>query len=657
MRPQINRLPPDAPKGLAGQAIDRARPLQFHLDGREIHGFHGDTVLSAVLATGIDTSGVHRGHRLALSPSAAPAIAYAGQTGDHARALPMARTPALHGAEFVTLAGRPPWSISRLFQPGRTLGLDLDDPLAFDRPWLGAERTKVEERDVVVVGGGVAGLSAALTAARAGQAVTLVEASPQLGGCSGLFGTQDGEDAPEVAMARLASEVDANPAIAVHLSTEVFALRQGLVRAHRMDISEGTAKGAVIDIEAPRIVLATGANERLPIFAGNRLPGVSGTLDTYELASRYGVWPGRSLVVATASNASYRLAVLAHDVGVAVHAILDGRPHPSSRFIDFAKAYGIHQMTAAQPHAVQANKAGSRLSIEVDGSMALATERLVACGGWQPDLTLWHIAGGASRWNEQLGRIEATEALNGIALAGSAAGYRTRQGCIQSGADAVDALLGRDRRPVADPVIDPLYETPDAILADANERTASTPTYLDSGMSLLTRPAPPRKRWYDVFRATKTAELPALSEASHPLTLGTIAAGVALGLIPARSAGIVAQERVAFFPLAEHGAGEPHSAPEPPEAAEIPEFLQDRFGPDAGLRSIAAEDGRRLSAGSLIFADADTRNPLVALGVVLRANGAAATALVSSQACQNHGGLFVRDHGQYVAIALEPISA
>lgn len=652
MRPQINRLPADTPKGLAGGAIDRARPVHFHLDGRLVTGYAGDTVLSAVLASGMDTLGTHLDQRIGLTHAASPAISHAALAADPQRALAMERTPALDGAEFVTLAGRQPWSWARLFQPGRSLGLNLDDPHTLERPWQAIDGTRQAARDVVIVGGGVAGLSAALTAARAGLAVALIEASPVLGGYSGLFGTQDGEDTPEAAMARLAGEVQANPAIAVHLASEVFSLRRGLVRAHRIVSADGTAQGSVIDIPADRIVLATGAGERLPLFAGNRLPGVSSALETYELASRYGIWFGRSLVLATASNAPYRLAILARDIGIAVETILDSRPHPNSRFIDFAKAYGIRQLTGALPVEVHANKAGSRLAIHADRGDPFATEHFVACGGWQPNLTLWHIAGGGSRWNPASHRIEPMGTLDGIALAGSAAGYLTRQGCIQSGADAIDALLGRERRPVADPIIDPLYETPDGTLDDEKERTTASITYLDAGSSLLTRPTPAPRRWRDAFRPTKIPELPALSEASQPLTLGTIAAGVTLGLIPPQSAGVVAQERVALIPLTHEALSESPAPALPATDDDIPDFLQDRFGPDARVETILPQDDRRLDPGALIFTDADVLEPLSAVGVVLRTTPKGIRALLDIDAI--HGGrtLFVHDHGQWVPIGL-----
>src|SRR5690606_29467492 len=123
---------------------------------------------------------------------------------------------------------------------------------------------------------------------------------------------------------------------------------------------------------------------------------------------------------------------------------------------------------------------------------------LIVCGGWQPDLTLWHIAGGASRWNKARHRLEAIGELEAIALAGSAAGFLTRRGCIPSGADAVDALPGRPRKPVDDHLIDPLYETPDATTPIAG-LVDGAPTYLDAGAEFLTRPQPQPKSWTNIF--------------------------------------------------------------------------------------------------------------------------------------------------------------
>src|SRR5690606_38211865 len=177
-------------------------------------------------------------------------------------------------------------------------------------------------------------------------------------------------------------------------------------------------------------------------------------------------------------------------------------------------------------------------------------------------------------------RLEAAGELDGIALAGSAAGYVTRHGCVQSGADAVDQLLGRPRQRVEDRRIDPLYETPDApAFIGPAPPEASAPVYLDGGASLLQRPAPPRQSWSRLWHRSAPRGLGALSEAPQPLTIGIVAAGVDLGLVPPASAGIVAQERVALVPLAGQAADILEEAPA--AAAGVPAYLAGRFGADA----------------------------------------------------------------------------
>ena len=648
MRPQHNRLPADARRGFAGSAIDRSRPLQFRLDGRQIAGFWGDTVLSAALASGIDTLGQHLGGPVGLSLRSAPAIRHASHADDPQHALPMSRTPAVDGAEFVTHGLASVGPLARLFQAGRTLGLQLDQQGGLKSPWRSLSGTVEPGGDVIVIGGGVAGLSAALVAVRAGLQVTLIEASPYLGGQSGLFGTQEGEDSPEESMMRLANEVQANPAVKVILCAKAISMRQGRVRVHHVETISGLPRSRVVDLDAQRIVVATGALERLPLFAGNRLPGVVTTLDAYELAYRFGIWPGHSAVVATASNFAYRLAMLASDVGIAVKRIVDARAAPASRFIEFSRAYGIVQAPGTIPAAATFGRGGEALSIELDGSSAipLSADRLLVSGGWQPDLTLWHVAGGGSRWHGDRHRLEAHGMLDGIALAGSAAGLLTRRGCIQSGADAIDALLGRPRHVVEDPVIDPLYETPDAPCPVGPVRR-DLETYLDGGQQLLTRPHPPRHRWPFSTKA-QARTVVALSEAPQPLGISEVAAGVDLQLIPQEAAGVVAQERVALVPLA-LPAVDVTSETSLPAADHVPRYLDGRFGPDAQVVLLVPDEPRRFEPGALIYRTADADQPLLAIGVVLRQVETGAMALLAKPASQAGQAVSIRDHSRAVS--------
>lgn len=637
MRDNPNRLGTEADHLLQGSAIDRSRPLRFRLNGREISGFVGDTVLSAVLASGIDTVGKRGGVPLALSAHHAPAITFTALARDLQRALPMERTPATDGADYVTLGRRQKRSaLARLLRRGgESLGLDLDQPDPLPRPWLGMPGEVGPATDLIVVGAGVAGMAAALAAARRGRRVVLIEAAPLLGGHARLFGTQEGEETPDHNIARLAELIGKTEAITVLTSAEVFGLRPGVVRLHQVEMRDGAPAGRVIDIRAPHIVLATGTLELLPVFPGNRLPGIMGTLEAFDLAHHYGVWAGGSALFATSSSPAYRLAMLAKDAGILVPRIIDSRPRPQSRFIEFSKAYGI--TLASGTVAASAAPGPKRQGLLLRPRLAMEgfsqpepvqlVDRVITCGGWQPDLTLWHMAGGESAWNAAHARLEPRNGPPGIALAGSAAGWFTRRACLASGDDAVDALLGRERHPIDDPLIDPLYETPDgpAPIGDLPEADGP-PAFLAAGQHYLERPRPVRSRWPGWLPFAPRQAGWSLADTPQPLALADIVSGVQLGAIPASSAGIVAQERVAMVGITDvdHGTAERPTAPLPLP----PPYLAGRFA-GAELWVVKPDEKRALEPGTLIHADADTTDPLHAIGVVVRNINGTAIALAA----------------------------
>ncbi|MDV3251533.1 FAD-dependent oxidoreductase [Devosia sp. BK] len=642
MRPQISRLPANTAKGLAGSQIDRTRPIEFRIQGRMVSAFEGDTVLTALLASGIDTIGTHHGQPIGLRHGAAPAIAYAGAAATPELALPMDRVPARGGADYVFVApGKKSGLITRLFQGGRTLGLTLDDHnRSLVRPWRSLVGRTEPGVDVLLIGGGVAGMSAALTAARAGLSVTLVEESPMLGGHSGLFGTQDGDATPEDHVALLVTEIKSHAAITVRTHSEAFAIVPGLVRVHQIDISGGLVTGKVLDLPARYIILATGSIERLPVIPGNRRPGVIGAQEAYELAQRYGIWSGHSVMVATSANPAYRLATLLAETGIALDRITDGRDQASSRYIEFSKAYGFRLFPGTVPKSIAT--ADGQLAIDLAHGDAVRVDRLILSGGWQPDLTLWHMAGGHSRWNANAERLEPIGTLDTIALAGAAAGYLTRQGCVTSGVAAINHLLGRAGPGVDDPVISALYETPDRQMC-ALEAPDANPAYLDAEASLVVRPTPQPQHWLSKITDRQGSTSGLLAEWPQPLSISAISSGVALGLIPPESAGVVAQERVALIPLSHQDAADISA---PSETKSVPDYLQGRFGTDAIVVQLDQPEARRTDSGALIFLDHDTTNPQHAVGVVLRMQNERIEALLAAAHAQPGVRLVVRDLGQ-----------
>lgn len=626
---QVNRLPADAAHGFGGGALDRSKPLSFRVDGRSIEGFAGDTVLTALLANGIDSVGTHANTPIALDERAAPLLSPRGEPG---LVVPADRIPATAGLDLVsggsgeTSRGFLSKLLSGLSAKSGPLALKLDDlpPV----PWLDRDPDATLQADVLVVGGGVAGLSAA---ASASGTVILAERRTWLGGDARYFGTTGDEEAPEKAIARLTAGLKAQ----VLLGTDVFALTGTTALAHQVQVVDGKLTARAVEIAAKRIILATGAFERLPLFAGNRLPGVVGAIGAFHRADRHGVWLGKRALFSTPSGHGYRLALLAKDAGVSVQRIADTRLGPNSRFIDFCKASGVSFTNGLVPQsAVQVKgkpglTVGFAVAIEgIKQETALTeTDQFVAGGALQPDLSLWLHAGGPTRWDGT--RLSASGDLPGVTLAGSAAGYRSITACIASGKFAATGKPAT----IDDPDIDAIYETPDAATPVAPTVDPRLPAYLDGGPLFAVRPAD-----------TESFALPSA------LGLGELAAAVQLGVIPAASAGSVAAERgVAGADIVDTG----WRVKQVEASTELPAFLTGRFGPKPQPCVVTSADARYFERGSLIFLGSAIQDPLQAVGAIVGPapnRGVGGLALIEREASKGETRLFVRDAGSVVPI-------
>lgn len=582
---QPHRLAADASHQFGGIALDRSKPLQFRLDGRRIDGFAGDTVLSAVLASGIDTYGRFADHALALTDQFYPLV-----TDKAGAPLPINRLAAVEGADLTTLGRRKRFSLAR----GSSLNHVIDG--APEVPWLRDEPAETLTTDLLIVGGGVAGLAAAAAAMQAGHSVIIAERRPWLGGDARYFGAVGDEASPETVTNELIAKLTSKPGVTVMTHAEIFALHGSMARLHR--VVDG--RGLVTAITAKRIILATGSLQRLPVFAGNRLPGVMSAIGAYHLAKRYGVAPGRSAIVATQSNYGYRLAMRINDAGVAVGRIADPRVNPQSRFVDFAKASGLRLGGGQIPISAVPASHGLHVSFAAFGMASVPTgfdtDALIVSGPFQPDLALWMLSGGRTAWVE--GKLLSRGSVEHVALAGAAAGYRSMAACLASGRAAVAEMFGDVAEDITDTEIGAPYETPEErnIIAPP---IAGAPTFLDSGTSLIVRAVGGGKP------ATRHAQAP---------SIGDVAASVELDLTSSADAGAVAEERGA--PGGDLTASEckPAAATRPEDT---PQWLATRFAKAERVHLIV--DGkRRFERGALVYANTSPADPMLAIGVIER---------------------------------------
>ena len=436
-----------------GTWIDRTRALRFTFNGREVQGFAGDTVASALLAQGIQHVGrsfkLHRPRGIfscgVEEPSALLDIGTGGWHTPNTRATDIAARTSLQartgnawpslGFDVAALNDRLSawlpagfyyktfmWPHWHLFEPTirRMAGLghaaDAPDPDRYDEVSVQVE--------VLVVGGGAAGLQAAVAAARTGRQVMLLEGDARLGGWLGTQAAQAG---------RLQTLTDAVAALAVDVhtrTTTVGLYDHGLVTAvqslQSADQSEG-APGPVPNqvrqrlwkIRARQIVLATGAFERPMLFPDNDRPGVMLAAAVERYVSHYGVACGQRVLIAAACDSAYGVAQSLIDAGIEVVGIVDRR---AAQDIRGSLPNGVAQFAGSAIVAVEGRRAVTGVRIAGATHRRFDVDLIASAGGFTPNVNLFSQAGGRLQWQADSAMFVPRSGPESVAAVGACAG-------------------------------------------------------------------------------------------------------------------------------------------------------------------------------------------------------------------------------------------
>ena len=486
----------------AGGRIDRARRLRFRFDGRAFEGCAGDTLASALLANGIHLVGrslkYHRPRGILAAGADEPNAIVA--VGDGARYTPNLRATqielydgliAVSQNRFPSLAFDvgafagifapllPAGFYYKTFMWPRAAWHKLYEPAIRAMAGLGraptaADRARYAARfahcDVLVAGGGPAGLAAALAAAEAGARVILCDEQAELGGSllADPGATIDG--APSAAwLAETLAALARNARVRLLPRTTAFGYFAdnflGLVERvtdHLAAPHPDLPRERLWQVRAREVVLATGALERPLVFPGNDRPGImlSGAAATY--AQRYGVRPGRRALIATAHDEAYRDALSLAASGVAIAAIVDLRRTAEGKLPAAARAAGLPVMTGA---AVIGTRGRLRVTAAEVAPVAGGAPRRIACdliamsGGFTPSVHLFSQSRGKLDFDEACqafvpaGTVErgrsagACRGVFGLAAAladGHAAGEAAARGTGYDGAAVRRAPVGSD---------------------------------------------------------------------------------------------------------------------------------------------------------------------------------------------------------------------
>lgn len=181
--------------------------------------------------------------------------------------------------------------------------------------------------EVTVIGGGPAGMSAALAAAESGLRVILLEARPHMGGCFDYRVSTGGDGIPLYEKARkMAEKVAQAPNIRVFKHAPmVGAYANNLITAFQVGKEEDAFTERYIEIRSDSVVVSTGCIERPLLFDNNERPGVMQAGCAHRLARTYGVLPGNEAVFSVGHDLGLEAAVDLFDLGLKISCVADIR--------------------------------------------------------------------------------------------------------------------------------------------------------------------------------------------------------------------------------------------------------------------------------------------------------------------------------------------
>ena len=457
-----------------GRDIDRSRRLDFSFDGQAMSGFAGDTIASALLANGVRLVGrsfkYHRPRGIftagAEEPNAIVDLRHAQRHDPNARATiePLQNAMAIRSTHARGTAQGDRLSFLDRFARFIPAGFYYKTFMwprfrlyeSMIRALAGIGRVDAASRapqsrqqflnvDLCVVGGGAAGIAAALAGARAGRRVLLVDERAQLGGslrwrdalvdgAAGIEWVTGRERDLRAAGVRIMARTTA---VGVYDHNAVVLIEKGLP-------SERSANGECLwQIRATDIVVATGAIERPLLFGNNDHPGVMLADAALHYLRCHAVRCGERVVVATNNDSAYELAHALNMAGahctVVDTRVLSGRA-------DAARAAGIvvHLGDPIDSALGRTQVEGARLM----SGATIEADLIAVAGGWTPLIHLYCHARGKPRWDDRIGALVPGDSVAGLQVAGAANGARTLDEAIEQGNRAGRGATSSGRAPL-----------------------------------------------------------------------------------------------------------------------------------------------------------------------------------------------------------------
>jgi len=426
-----------------GRLIDRTKSVTFKFNGRKLQGYAGDTLASALLANDQMLVGrsfkYHRPRGVVASGAEEPNALV--NMGEGAFFEPNQRATTTEVFDGLTATSQNHWPtlefdvgainsyLSRFLPAGfyykmfmypRAFWKHVYEPFIRQSAGLGKAPKQKDGSDyehfyafydVVVIGGGIAGLQAAKTAAAAGAKVLVMEQTGDWGGRAVVDGVEiNGASADEFVAATVA-ELQAMDNVTLKarmMGAGVYdhGYLLGYERVTDHDPSLAGPRHRLWRIRTAQIISATGAIERPLSFAGNDIPGVLLASAVRDYLVNWGVSIGDRTIVVTNNDDAYRTAIALKQAGLSVPMILDARASGGGALAQQARDMGIRVENGKAIAKVHGGKRVTAVSIcdQAGEGVVLDTigcDAVAMSGGWSPVVHLYSHCGGKLNWDAE----------------------------------------------------------------------------------------------------------------------------------------------------------------------------------------------------------------------------------------------------------------
>ncbi len=278
---------------------------------------------------------------------------------------------------------------------------DFEMPGKFDEIFLNT--------DICVIGGGPAGMMAALSAAQKGLRIILMESRPWLGGFFEYRSSQYKEDQTLNSRAQdLANQVMAQENIRVFTHTSaVGTYNNNLVTGFQIGKKGDVFNQRYIEIRAKSVVVAAGCIERPLIFDNNERPGVMQIGCALRMANTYGLLPGKTAVFSIGHDLGLEAALELHELGLAIECIADiredGQDPVLLKKIQDKKILFLKGWVATKVHGRKVVKKISISAIDGLASKTFSCDFVVASAGMTPVTGHITVAQGTLKYDTHTG--------------------------------------------------------------------------------------------------------------------------------------------------------------------------------------------------------------------------------------------------------------